>query len=213
MSGSCSFVRDDWETLPDEPDEPDGVEMKGPVLDVRPAGDVDDVVYTQFRRDFDPTSGKTAYAKFRVRFDHPGAGKSVFGFFSKPPNDDPFDLDDPPNAAAFFLTEPVSADRGELFVVIRSSASVGPASKIPVMTTPWLVEEAVVEAYDFVVEVVGTSRVKFWFKKATGSVWNSLTMTSGIPDAPVRLSAGSKRTTRHSFPALGLALFELDEPE
>jgi hypothetical protein len=152
----------------------------------------------QHRRSFTPSSGLTARAKMRVRLDHVNDDEGKFGFYSERPN--PFvghGSGSEPDYAAYFYqklgwTELNGCPKAHIYARVNNNS--------PCDTEQYLftyVENRDDcnpdgDVYDMIVEVNGTTNVKFYWKRANETTFSSYTAESDIPTGAMHYSAARR---------------------
>lgn len=158
------------------------------------------VAVAQHRMRFTPASGVNAWARFRVRVDHGDEHPSLFGFYST--DTDPFSGD--PDVIAAFATDPDGGGVDEFALVAVTKKAGQTAERVDLMSA--VSKDAVV---DCVLQVEGTTKVRYWYKLATETQWGTYEHTAlNQPDGPMRFSAAMSETSTNG--SLRLYVFEFE---
>jgi len=193
LLGSCRYVEGDWHWWRDHEEviEPE-MQRAGLFLNPQPA-----FTAIQYKQTFTPAAGKTAWAKFRMRFDHPSDITTKAGFFETEPD-----------VSAYFLQEPdddTPAHDGKLSLVTKKS---GGSVNVEDLNVTILESEV----FDLVVKVSGTTNVTFYYKKSSEANWSAeqVTDSADLPDGPMRFSAATKTGGTNGFVVLRVFEYEAD---
>lgn len=189
LLGSLRYVEENWaEQIIGSP--PDGVNMDLRGLRCVTGSVLDDTSSTQYLRPYTPTEGKIAVARFRVRAEHLPNTEVKFGFFSKlGAGEDPWDEE--PEVSAYFYGKKYDNEVAELEIRGVTKAS---ADEDPTLTSA-LMDTNKTDFFEFVIEVVEESSVRFHYFDPSTQSWELETVTSPLPDDTLYFSLSARRVT------------------
>ena len=176
LLGSLRYVSENWAEQIIGPNGAVGMERPG--LRCNLGDSIGDTSTAQYLRPYTPTEGKIAVARFRVKIEHIPGTEVKFGFFSKMgAAEDPWDEE--PSVSAYLYGKQLSEEDGSVTVYGVTKAS---TDNDPTLTSELLVANKN-DFFDFVIEVVEESAVRFHYVNPSTGFWELVTVTTPLPDA------------------------------